>query len=199
MKHVFLAGHGRSRDGNVTCSTPPGVTINWAVPFGFGSTNGLSRALLSNSYATWLPAAEETGNGFREHYLCPDIGFVMEMKARSFGNGNWVPSGDHYLLQPRGDSAIPLSLIIEHLQASLNSAITLYWTCCRSVIGKPSAKKWVYQRGTVSEEATSGRLVADPVEEGIKKRANLAEAMTLWCLAEAEPKWEGAKHSGVEQ
>ena len=197
MKHIFLAGHGRSRDVGEWGNTPPGVTINWAVPSGYGSTNGLSRALLSNTYGTWLPAVDETGDGYREHYLCPDIDFIMEMKARAFRTGNWMPSQDYYLLQPRGDSAIPLSVLIPHLQSTLNAELTLYWTCCRSVIGQHSSKKWIFQGGQVREDNTSGHLVADPVKEGNTKVSNIEDVVTLWCLGSAEPKWEGAKNSGV--
>jgi hypothetical protein len=130
MAKVFIAGHGRMmRSGSQ--AVPAGVNLHWAVPPRYNGSGGLSTAYLSGRYAVW---AGHTGPGepYYEHYLCPDLGAIMDRKAAAMVEGNWQPAGDHYLLQPRLKFTVTLSSIR------------------------------LFEEGTTRDAPAEGNLVADP-------------------------------------
>jgi hypothetical protein len=160
MAKVFIAGHGRMmRSGSQ--AVPAGVNLHWAVPPRYNGSGGLSTAYLSGRYAVW---AGHTGPGepYYEHYLCPDLGAIMDRKAAAMVEGNWQPAGDHYLLQPRLKFTVTLSSILLFLKRKVPGPLDVYWTCCRSPINEPSHMVRLFEEGATRDAPAEGNLVADP-------------------------------------
>jgi hypothetical protein len=144
--YVFVAGHGRVVPTGDPLKVPQGVTLNWAVKERFNSTKGLSTALLRKDFDLW-EETKSAGQPYREHYLCPDISFIMSEKGKAFNLGQWNPSSNYWLLQPKSSFATSLSAILKYLQTKLPGSLEVYWTCCRSPINERSQGKVEFERG----------------------------------------------------
>lgn len=169
MPKIFIAGHGRVEPNNNTIQVVPhGVTLHWSVPIFHNSTVGLSRAILSREYSTWQET-KHAGEPYLEHYLCPDLSMVMAMKGEAFSSGDWFGSRS-YLLQPRLKFTTRLSSILIFLKQKIQEPIDVYWTCCRSPIGKLSRGSVEYKNSIASVVPSDGGVVAAVGPQVINKR-----------------------------
>jgi len=149
-------------DTNSSIAVPTNVTLNWAIPASHNGSGGVSKAYLNGTLTTWSETKSAPSN-YKEHFLCPDIAFIMATKGGAFTGGSWSPGGNYYLLQPKGKYAVTLSNIITYLQGRFTgSSLVINWTCCRSPVGAQSQGKLEYtSRGGVSTKTyTSVRPVS---------------------------------------
>ncbi len=136
MEHVYIAGHGRTVT-NQTFNLPGNVSVQFAVWQQYNGSSSLSRYILNGEHDIWMDVIAP-GNACHEHYLTPGMGWVLTTKAKHFEEG-FGGEVDCHLLQCRGKNTLTLSGIITYLNNELNGAdYTVYWTCCRSVVGQAS-------------------------------------------------------------
>lgn len=175
MAIVFIAGHGRMVVSGPPKTVPARITVKWAVKPGFGSSPHVSRNMIvgrNNLFSTTAAA----NTPYQEHWLMPDGGDNMTLKARDLkkaldGTNGYPqlpgPASQYWLLQPRLRNTVPLSAILTYLAETIpgQEAIEVRWTCCRSPIGKMSEKKMTihapytdYKESAVS----SPNVIADP-------------------------------------
>jgi hypothetical protein len=155
--------------------------MKWAVEAGLGSTAHTSRNMIKGINTL----CSDIKNGFEaynEHWLMPDGGDIMTMKARDLADATGVsgnqqptltgPASQYWLLQPRESNKITLSAILQYLAFKKfpNQDFEVCWTCCRSPIGLPPTQKMAYQPATNTykkqavDEKESGYTVSDPRE-----------------------------------
>ena len=151
-KTVYLLGHGRVNTQAPPVRLPQGIFVHWLGPIGEVG-QGLSFGVLSGALT---PDNEHSGSSpssapIPEHYLCgerEDVDPMLDVKIKNFFDRKTPhPNGDGgvYVLYPRGKTDVSLSSIFTFLRSlDPSSDWHIYWTCCRSIIGRmnPIAAKF---------------------------------------------------------
>ena len=147
MTTVFLAGHGRAdyRAGRLV-NVGNGVNVYFAVAEGYNSSGSYSKALVKGVCRSWMDVVQ-SGSSSYEHYLCPDEGKIMQGKGTAFRGGRWQPSGDFWIVQPKGNVELRLSDILVYLRGRFPGGFNVGWTCCRSPLGSRSLGKVEFANG----------------------------------------------------
>src|SRR5262249_12790783 len=164
VNKIFLIGHGIGYTHGAQQSLPTGMTLKFAVPSGWTSTGGISKAYLKgvlNQYAEIITGPTM----FSEHYLCGDLPMINSQKLQAFSTGvtNGRHDGSCYIACVRGPSDLALSGIIKFLEGvGLHKPMEIIWTCCRSPINQPSQGKVTFVNDQVIQTAGAGNTAKSP-------------------------------------